>query len=504
MRSDSLRDICLSLARITLPGAFAEALWRRRRGAAQTFAYDLPVESLTARQQLIFTFRRLSWQPAWIASVSLHATPNRGDELVGNQHALEGYVHPLSVAPGDPIELSVHAPAGEFSLDIVRYGSAETARVREGRLSGRSQPYPRAAFRLGTCWEPSFRLQVPEGWPSGLYGARMMDPCGGAFTAPFIVRSVARTHPARLVIASTNTWQAYNEWGGASFYHWRGEGALGRNHSSVISLRRPNPAADPDNGKSHLARGLRALVEWLERRGYDYDMATDSDCDADPSLLGRYRTVVLDSHAEYWSSSMLAGLERYVRRSGGALVYLSGNGLYWKTEMRGELLEVRKPSGVHPESRDLGGLWADLGSPAAALIGVAYTPAGANNWAPFRVVSSDHWVFDGTGLRDGDLFGQEGEFGAASGHETDKMSFASPRNTILLARGCNPGGGGADMVYLEHPGGGRVFSAGSVSFVGAVLHDERLARILSNVLDRFAADDLQGAPRYPQIEAARR
>lgn len=48
---------------------------------------------------------------------------------------------------------------------------------------------------------------------------------------------------------------------------------------------------------------------------------------------------------------------------------------------------------------------------------------------------------------------------------------------------------GADAtVFFEHPGGGAVFSTGSIAFVGSLAHkgyDNNIARLTRNVLRRF-------------------
>ena len=46
----------------------------------------------------------------------------------------------------------------------------------------------------------------------------------------------------------------------------------------------------------------------------------------------------------------------------------------------------------------------------------------------------------------------------------------------------------ADMVFYEHPGGGAVFSTGSISYVGSLSHDayaNNISRLTLNVLRRF-------------------
>ena len=91
----------------------------------------------------------------------------------------------------------------------------------------------------------------------------------------------------------------------------------------------------------------------------------------------------------------------------------------------------------------------------ANLLGVVFTPAGAMTGAPYRVVDATHWVFAGTGLKTGDIFGEKSLHmrcpGGASGHETDKVSPSSRRRTRSCSRrGSNPDDGGAEMVDFRH------------------------------------------------------
>ena len=109
--------------------------------------------------------------------------------------------------------------------------------------------------------------------------------------------------------------------------------------------------------------------------------------------------------------------------------------------------------------------------------------------APYQVLNADHWVFGGTGLKEGDLFGERCLHmrcpGGASGHETDKITASSPANIELLAKGLNPDGGGAEIVYHCTASGGEVFSVGSISYPSALPVDDSISRITANVLDRF-------------------
>ncbi len=103
-----------------------------------------------------------------------------------------------------------------------------------------------------------------------------------------------------------------------------------------------------------------------------------------------------------------------------------------------------------------------------------------------------HWAFAGTGLKDGDTFGEKCLHmrcpGGASGHETDKVSASSPQNVKVIAKGLNPDDGGADMLIFDTPAGGTVFSVGSINYVASLPVDESVSRITENVLRRMLGD----------------
>lgn len=62
---------------------------------------------------------------------------------------------------------------------------------------------------------------------------------------------------------------------------------------------------------------------------------------------------------------------------------------------------------------------------------------------------------------------------------------APPANVQLLAVGTNTpdGVGAAHMVHYRHPGGGIVFSVGSLTFTGSLADDPMVQSIVANVLD---------------------
>jgi hypothetical protein len=196
---------------------------------------------------------------------------------------------------------------------------------------------------------------------------------------------------------------------------------------------------------------------------------------------------------------MYLRVKQWVQERGGRLAYLGGNGLNCEVVLEGGAM--RCLSHVNSFRYGLGGSHEDdpgqrydsrmhrtLES-EANLLGVATSDAGLMTAAPYRVLRASHWVFEGTGLRDGDTFGHltlhERVPGGASGHETDKITASSPKFVEHLAKGENPGEGGADLVYYRHPSGGEVFSVGSMTWIPALFTDAAVGRITRNVLEKW-------------------
>lgn len=481
IRTSGWRYLFISVLRRFYFALRLEALIRSHYGMQLSpLCYQLPAGRLSGHRRLVLRIRRILTAPVLVTDVKFLTSTIQPQMQIPHDSALDAYPDQWSIVRGDPIHLRVHSIAGQFDLIIVRYGaSTEVVQSVKG-IAAAAHTRPRSAYLYGAHWPVARAFATDPGWKPGLYGLRLHDSSERRLTVPVILR--AREPQANLlVISSTNTWAAYNEWGGASLYHWRNPDALGREYASAVTRARPNPFADPDRGPYHLAHGLATLLRWIERAGYVYDIIADEDLHAEPRLLQQYTCVVLDCHAEYWTSQMYDGLRSYLTR-GGACVDLSGNGLYWKTHLSGDLIEVAKPSGVLSNG-EAGGLWSDLGRSESSVRGIAYTSTGSKTYAPYRVLQPDHWLFRGTGVRLGSIIGAQGAWGAASGHETDKINRHTPAKTVVLAKGLNPRGSGADMVWVERPDGGRVFAVGSITFTGALESDPVLDRVMRNALN---------------------
>ncbi len=429
---------------------------------------------------------------------------------------------------GERVEFRVHT-VEPYKLGLWRYGYRKEFLRNIGWYDNHGpracmQTLPDGHFvETGVNWDNGFGLHrqvitAPD--RTGLYYFHAKGESGAFFSFPLVV-APARPRAPVAVLASCITWNAYNPFGGRSNYIMaarmidqpivNSKSDLPRYKLSdygewtsaaefaPLSFDRPEPVnfvpetvecTDPIEGRAacHLAPAEWRLLGWLERQGYDYDLYGEPQLHTGVLNLDAYQVLILGVHPEYWSEEMYWALKRWVFERGGKLLYLGGNGLNCKIEFLDGGKSMRClnswPGGF--ESR----FHAQVES-EANLLGVVYSDPGAMTVAPYAVIEPDHWVFAGTGLKRGELFGtktlHERYGDGASGHETDKISPSSPKNIVLLAQGLNPDCGGAHLTYFETPSGGAVFSAGSITYPTALLCDPPTALITANVLDRFLA-----------------
>ncbi|MFN0052296.1 MAG: N,N-dimethylformamidase beta subunit family domain-containing protein [Planctomycetales bacterium] len=446
---------------------------------------------------------------------------------------LLGYPWPKCVREGEKSEFRVHSPEA-YELELWRYGWKKEL-IR--KLGWYDEHGPRATVQItpdgdysqrGVEWNkfgyanPALKQFVTAPDRSGLYYFHARTKSGLFFSFPWVVAPAKPRHKLA-VLASDITWNAYNPFGGRSNYinadrlpsvpcvNARQELKrytdaeyinYGVDCYDPLSFERPElinlvpegeEITNPIEGRTacHIAPAEWRLLGWMEREGFEYDFYSETQFHFGQVPLDEYRVLVISTHPEYWSREMYFALKAWVHERGGRLLYLGGNGLNCEVRFLDSSTMVvengnereRIRQGV-AESR-----FHTRVESEANLLGVVFTYDGIMTSAPYRVVDGSHWVFAGTGLQNGDQFGEASLHrrcpGGASGHETDKLSPHSPKNVHLLAEGLNPDKGGAHMVIYDVPSGGQVFSVGSITWPSSILVDEAVSRITANVLRRF-------------------
>lgn len=445
--------------------------------------------------------------------------------------------------------------------------------VHDGRFA--PQQYAAIHFHrsdMTDCgWRSQAEITLPSDLPSGVYAARISDAAGTEDLVPIFVTPREEATAPLLLVLPTNSYLAYANdhvgidsprtqvWTqmvptlddfelfrnarrelGLSLYEVHGDG------SPVFysSWRRPiltmRERAYDHNAPVWQFTGDMQLVDWLDRTGRPFDIATDREVhERGPELLSQYAAVMTGTHPEYATGEMLDAYETYVS-TGGRLLYMGGNGMYWVTGYDPDdeqVIEIRRwggtqawtaaPGEYHLSfSGELGGTWRFRGRPPQKSFGVGFVAAGNPGASgAYRRASGDarvEWVFAGV-QTDDDEFGHDGVSGGAAGLEIDAVDalLGTSPDAIVLATSVGHSDdmlearenfnmtsrilGGArnprvrsDLVLVPRTGGGAVFSTGSIAFAGALYADKRgsgVGRLLANVLDRF----LSGEPILDEV-----
>ncbi len=370
-----------------------------------------------------------------------------------------------SYVPGERATLALATDAPALQLQVFRAGPEDVPTYDNTVMNGVPVTDPTQIAWSSVDRPGTVPVQLGT-WPSGLYFAKLTAEDGRIGYAPFVIRPPQLGATRVAVIIPTNTWQAYNfrdEDGNGWGDTWYAKGA-----QSTVRLGRPflRRGVPPQYRKYDLG-----FLRWLAQRGKQPDYLTETDLevlDSGDALARYYDLIVFGGHTEYVTAKEYDLIQRY-RDLGGNLIFLSANNFFWQVRRDGNTLRRTRK-------------WRDLGRPEAALIGVQYRANDDGRiQRPFVVRAADiaPWVFAGTDLTNGAVFGQElGGYGI----EIDQVAAASPPGTLVLADVPDLYGPGfsAHMTFYETLQGARVFAAGVMDFGGTALIPT-VSRILENL-----------------------
>jgi hypothetical protein len=395
---------------------------------------------------------------------------------------ITGYADATSVRPGGTIgfAVSVQRP-GRYRVAIVRLGwyqghggrrltclvgsalDASCTADQPGLQQSAPPPPAPGTGEVDDGWAITDRLNVPTNWVSGYYLAIFeltAGPDAGqtGFT-PFVVQAPAGVDSSILVQVPTNTWQAYNTWGGEDLYTTP--------EAVKVSFDRPYQ-------NRYLFRWEYGLVRFLERHGYDVSYATDDDVDRDPALLLDHRLDIAAGHGEYWTAAERDGWDT-ARARGVNLAFMGANTGYWQVRYEdGDRTMVSYKSDSDPEPdparKTIRFRFLRPPRPECELMGEQYAEnehsSAVDAYYDYKVSAAgarDPWLA-GTGLRAGT------RLRGLVGYEFDspRPGCHVPPLTVLLRFHGNAIGSRrrleADAVRYRACSGSEVFDAGSLQF----------------------------------------
>jgi hypothetical protein len=249
---------------------------------------------------------------------------------------IQGFTTDISVNVGQTIFFKISTPAASYRIDIYRLGFYQGNDGRFITSISPSVPLPQfqppclsdSSTGLTDCgnWGISASWTIPSTATSGIYYAKLLRlDTGEASPIIFVVRNDS-SHSDILVQTSDPTWQAYNAYGGNSFYSGS---PVGRAYK--VSYNRPVNAGQ----STHLDffSFEYEIVRFLEANGYDVTYFTGVDTDRNGALITQHKVFMSVGHDEYWSGGQRANVEaaRDAAKNSVNLVFFSGNEVFWKT-----------------------------------------------------------------------------------------------------------------------------------------------------------------------------
>lgn len=334
----------------------------------------------------------------------------------------------------------------------------------------------------GFSWKPTLNIES-KGLASGYYVLKLKNE-SRSFDLAFILTPVS---PKKIsIVSSTNTWQAYNHFGGRSNYKDQGTFLhqfrrlcryVGLNvYNVILPYRRPylkyqtrlplTTKANDLHSTKDVLKTEWPLVHFLHERAAEYGTYSDRDFAFNSHIL-KSQLIIFQSHSEYWSNEMINRLREYLD-GGGKVIFLSGNNLYRKINYEDSGIRITDQK-TNAEA-------------VRALIGTYYSRRGYKTYAPFEVMIPEHWVFKGAQLSAGDTFAQYSSTkgSGGSGMEMDITGTGS-HGFVVLAKGLN-GNDPAELGIKEYEKGGWVFNASSVVFAGCLSHDKTVDQMIDNLI----------------------
>lgn len=439
--------------------------------------------------------------------------------------------------PGETLVLHVSTDSSRFRVAFFRQGATlePITGPDRGALEGINVPDGPPDIDWG--W-PGYEFVIPHEWRTGVYLAVLIEigadgheatpdlttTFGTDARAIFVIRHAGPITPGTpLYKVSWATFVAYNGTGYGSLYTeavWSREQP---NPGFKVTWRRPGCGTgglvmpgdsedfyDMSSRRQTFEHWDAPFVRWLEAEGFAPHYCTDWDLHRDPELLKPYSLVLSTGHDEYWSHAMRAALDAHAAR-GGNIAFFSGNISGYRINFTDDDTAFTCAK-VIPPAKDpdkwTQDSWMQV-NPECRLTGVA-TAFGGGWWdgkretLGYTVQHAGHWIYAGTGLKDGDVFGDNDDF-PLIGYEVDGAAYrrrngrviatgekGTPREFLILGIAelgenwvASRADAAATMGIHVTPQGGIVFQAATTDWPILVPRNRHVEQITRNVVDRL-------------------
>src|SRR5256885_10077159 len=144
------------------------------------------------------------------------------------REVVTGYCWPQSVCAGEQVGLHMSSSAGRpVRVEVARVGARREVVFSSDAVAADEHETPKDASSKGCGWPVALTLDVDPTWRSGYYEVVLEIDVGEKVRRDHAVFVVRPPSGARVGVAlATNTWYAYNDFGGPKLY-------TGRNHVAM-------------------------------------------------------------------------------------------------------------------------------------------------------------------------------------------------------------------------------------------------------------------------------
>lgn len=357
------------------------------------------------------------------------------------------YTNKYSYAHGETVQLHASSTTRTFDVEVVRDGANPLTVFARKNVTGRYSETPRDCYQNGCNWPVLLEFDVDRFWKSGFYivTVRTWDDKGNHWEREhfFVVRAPQSRRRPLVLMLTTDTMNAYNDWGGANLYRglplgnhdprqdiaapWvstqrpiaRGMVRVPPGHPREAHFGHPPPfwrtripafewarfyGYSRHFNDAFWATWERPFVVWAEQAGYELDFITQQDLDEDPDILTGHRCVITIGHDEYYSFKMRDNLDAFLD-AGGNFARFAGN--IWDSPLTHGNNGTTVARGASPD----GSTPATFNTPINSTFGlsatgyVRYGSTAPRSPGGYLIYNPQHWSLSGTDLYFGDLLG---------------------------------------------------------------------------------------------------
>jgi hypothetical protein len=462
-------------------------------------------------------------------------------QIHGAHRGITGFASQVYAQPGQRVTLYVSTTGPSFRAQAFRMGyyHGQGARLiwTSPTQPGKNQPGcpVKSGVNMVSCdnWGPSLTFTVTPAFAQGDYLIKLTGPGNRQSYVPLTIWDPAST--ATYVIKNdVFTWQAWNFYGGYDYYQGLGNCPPGTypicNRARIVSYDRPYAA---ENGSGNFLGLEYPLVEWAEQRGLDVTYATDLTVQEYPGYLLKHKVLLSLGHDECWSlAERQSALAAY--NQGTNIVFFAASPVLRHVRTQPSPLGADRELVDYRDSADdpldgkgnrlqvTGNEWSSPPSSWPEYDFVGDTYAGflePGLHVGFRVADASAWVFDGTGLHNGEVIPSL----IASDVDKFDRGYGQPADDQIFGHSPIPPGLGqtsigafySDMTYYTNAAtGAGVLDTGTNNWIpaldddsgchpGGVCEASMVQRITANIFKLFgqgpAARTQPSVPNWRQV-----